>query len=114
MGALSRYGARVEEINRANGWYDSARSFGDDVALLHSEVSEAFEEFRAGEPLDRNRYVQTGGPLPKPEGVPSELADIFIRLVDTARRCGVDLDAAVEEKLAFNLVRGYRHGGKVV
>ena len=48
----------------------------------------------------------------KPEGVPSELADIVIRALAAADAWGIDLQSAIEEKLAYNQTRGYRHGGK--
>ena len=35
----------------AHGWWDEARSFGDIVALCHSELSEALEAYRDGEEL---------------------------------------------------------------
>lgn len=111
-GYLDALADRVEQISRAAGWYDTERTFGDDVALLHSEVSEAFEAYRDNGDCLASYGPQT--PIAKPEGVPSELADVLIRLVDTAKRYGVNLEAAVEEKLAYNATRGYRHGGKVV
>jgi NTP pyrophosphatase (non-canonical NTP hydrolase) len=49
---------------------------------------------------------------PKPEGVPSELADVVIRALDAADAWGIDLGAVIEEKLAYNATRGHRHGGK--
>jgi hypothetical protein len=77
-----------------------------DVALMHSEVSEALEAYRV---KGTNRWSTIEGdvyPLPfnvtdsdefitqcdeygyvkdaKPEGVPSEIADVFIRLLDNA------------------------------
>lgn len=111
----------VEEVNRANGWYDDDRTFGDDIALLHSEVSEAMEAFRDHGYNDvtaircRDHVAHNGSThVCKPEGVGSELADVLIRLLDTASRRGVDLMAEYERKIRFNRTRGYRHGGKAI
>lgn len=97
----------VFEVNNANGWFDKERTFGDDMSLLHSEVSEAFEAFRDG---DMGSTREDG----KPEGVDSELADILVRLLDTCRRYNIDLEEAFDRKMAYNRTRGYRHGGKQV
>lgn len=43
---LSEWQAEVREVNEANGWHDTERTFGDEAALLHSEVSEMFEAYR--------------------------------------------------------------------
>lgn len=43
---LKEMQAEVREVNEANGWFESDRTVGDDVALLHSEVSEMFEAYR--------------------------------------------------------------------
>lgn len=116
----------VYEINVANGWYEDERAFGDDIALLHSEVSEMYEAYRDHLLEDATVYETYVGrdaltktdPVPvknpKPEGVGSEAADVLIRLLDTCRRAGLDLRWEVERKLAFNRTRGYRHGGKHV
>lgn len=91
----------IYEINLANGWFDPSkppRAFGDDVALLHSEVSEAYEGYRNGDMAN----------------VAEELADVLIRLLDTAKRYDIDLDHEVAKKLEKNRKRGYRHGNKVV
>lgn len=102
----------IYQINVDNGWYDSERAFGDCIALLHTEVSEAYEAYRAWGMDDMT--PDNAEALPKPEGVGSEFADVFIRLLDTARRHGIDLEAEVARKNAFNRTRGYRHGGKRV
>ena len=90
--------AVVRNINQRNGWYDVPRDFATDIALLHSEVSEVFEAWRKDEPGH----------------VAEELADVFIRLIDTCDRAGVSLARAFSEKCKKNLTRSYRHGGKRV
>lgn len=117
--------AEVAAVNEANGWYEDDRTVGDDIALLHSEVSEALEAFR-DHGLDDATAVYVGHaaefahvpavaatltPL-KPEGFGSELADVLIRLLDTCERRGVDLAGEYERKVAYNRTRGHRHGGK--
>lgn len=121
MTQISDLQEEIYEINVANGWYDSERSFGDCISLLHTEVSEAYEAFRAwgiddvtGGCTSEEHDVAETRHVCKPEGVGSEFADIFIRLLDTSRRHGIDLEAEVERKIAFNRTRGYRHGGKRV
>ncbi len=113
---LTAMGAEVAEVNRANGWHDADRTFGDDIALLHTEVSEAFEAFRVtGTPEDQtagSAITPGGNPGAKPEGVGSELADVLIRLLDTCHRYGIDLGAEYARKIGYNRGRGYRHGGK--
>ncbi len=103
--------AEVREVNEANGWYESDRTVGDDVALLHSEVSEMFEAFRDGGLADQTSPYE---PPSKPEGFGSECADVLIRLLDTCERRGVDLDFEYARKIEFNRSRGWKHGGKLV
>lgn len=53
------------------------------------------------------------GVLPKPEGVPSEIADIVIRCFDFADEAGFSLIEAILEKLAYNDTRAHMHGRQV-
>jgi hypothetical protein len=111
--SLEEMQAEVWAVNESNGWYDSERTVGDDIALLHSEVSEMFEAYR-----DHGFDDVTAPPLisngenPKPEGFGSVCADVLIRLLDTCDRRGVNLRAEYERKIAYNKTRGYKHGGK--
>lgn len=104
--ALAAAQTAVRRVNETNGWFDRDRSFGEDIALLHSEVSEALEAYRD---QGLTAWVTESG---KPEGVGSELADVLVRLLDTCERYGVDLADEFARKLAYNAGRGHRHGGK--
>lgn len=91
-----------------HGWYEEPRTFGELIALCHSELSEALEDFRNG--LKPN--VMLNGDGGKPCGIPSELADVVIRIADMAGYYGIDLEAAIKAKMAYNRTRPYKHGGK--
>lgn len=108
------------------------RTFGDEIALLHSELSEALEAFRTWgtEPrlhfksADGFAIVKVGDPnaarwiadgqVPKPEGVGSELADLLIRLLDTCEHLDVNLFQEYRRKMDYNETREVRHGGKAL
>jgi NTP pyrophosphatase (non-canonical NTP hydrolase) len=62
-----------------------------EFALAHAELSEAFEAARKN-----------------PDHLGEELADTLLLLVSIAEMQGIDLDAAVEAKLAKDAARSYR------
>lgn len=96
----------AHDIAIEKGWWEKERGIPECLCLIHSEVSEALDEFR------QNRgphYLGEGG---KPEGIAVELADVVIRIADLCGQYGWDLEEAIVEKLAYNSTRPYRHGGK--
>lgn len=50
-GQLNRLAAEVHQNAVEHGWWDGPPTFGDIVALCHSELSEALEAYRDGEEL---------------------------------------------------------------
>jgi NTP pyrophosphatase (non-canonical NTP hydrolase) len=92
------------------GWHEKERTIGDQIALMHSELSEALEEHRNGH-QPNEIYFADGG---KPEGIPVELADCIIRIFDFCGKYDIDLEHAIEIKMEYNKTRPFRHGGKQV
>jgi len=105
----------------SKGWHDKhhkddPQTFPTLLCLVHSEVSEALEDYRNGAHPSAVMLssLPAGVFRAKPTGIPSELADIIIRVMDICGLYGIDIDKAVKEKLQYNESRPYRHGGKVV
>lgn len=99
-----------KRIADEHGFTDA--SAAEDIALMHSELSEALEEIRAGK-MDRGVYYNDVKP-DKPEGVPAELADCVIRIMHFCGKHGINLGKAILEKMAYNESRPFKHGGKIL
>jgi NTP pyrophosphatase (non-canonical NTP hydrolase) len=82
-------------------------SFGERIALVHEELTEALQCYRKGGDQALGHYFEVDG---KPEGVVVELADAVIRICDLAETHGMDLESAIAWKCAFNRTRVHMHG----
>jgi len=87
-----------------HGWWESGRQFPEIAALIHSEVSEAFEFYRHDNPNSDH--------IPAFSGMEEELADVLIRVFDYCGNHNLDLGGALLAKMEFNDKRPYKHGGK--
>lgn len=88
------------------GFWHKPQSFPESLALIHSEISEALEDYRAGKAPNDLEFDEKG----KPCGIPSELADVVIRICDLCAFHGIDLEEAIMEKMAYNRTRERMHG----
>lgn len=101
-----------------HGWWETDRSFGEVLALCHSELSEALEEYRNGNPdvyFIQDGKMQTDLSLwkgEKLEGIVTELADCIIRILDYCGHRKADIQKIIELKHLYNESRPYKHGGK--
>ena len=89
-----------------HGWYeDGTFNDGEKIALMHSELSEALDWLRQGNPPSDH--------IPEFSGAEEELADTVIRIMDYAQHKGLDVAGAVVAKASYNDARPYKHGGKL-
>ncbi len=103
---LAYTAARIAE---SKGWYvnkDSVENISSKIALMHSELSEALESLRNGDPESEH--------IPGYTGMEEEFADVIIRIMHVAYSMDLKVSAALIAKLEFNKTRKHKHGGKSI
>ena len=115
---------RAYQNAKDKGFHDDSALFGDKIALMHSELSEALEEYRNGHAVDEIYYkegewhsypegkISGQKTANKPEGIPVELADVIIRILDFCGKYNIDIENVINMKMTYNETRPHRHGGK--
>lgn len=100
MQGLKEMQVLVHKTATDAGWYTDIktgepkeRNFGEVIALMHSELSEALEADRGNLRDDK---------LPHRDGREVEFADCIIRILDTAEALGLDVAGAMIEKNRYN------------
>lgn len=93
---------RIHQMAQEKGFWEGDRNQGEIIALMHSELSEALEAIRHGNPPDDK--------IPEFSGAEAELADCIIRIMDMAPAYGWRIAEAIIAKVQYNASRPYKHG----
>ena len=125
MNTIAALQERAYRQSEEKGFHDDEPTEGrallslnaERIALIHSELSEALEELRNGKAANETYYpTQKRWPEDiaphKPEGVPSEMADVVIRVLDFCGANNINLEEMILEKLSYNASRSRMHNGK--
>lgn len=97
--------------SKEHGFWDEQQNFAEKLMLIVSELAEVLEEYRDNR--DFNEIYYNEKKPDKPEGIPVELADVFIRLGDLCGGFSIDVEKAIKIKMKYNKGRPFKHGKKI-
>jgi NTP pyrophosphatase (non-canonical NTP hydrolase) len=95
---------RALRIATEHGFEESWEKFGEKIALMHAELSEALEGERHNNPPSEH--------IPSYSAVEEEFADVIIRIMSFAYKNNLRVGEALLAKQEFNNNRPFKHGGK--
>ena len=111
LGSTSSNGGQIAQMQsaiyhtaREKGWWDKPRETGTCFMLMVTELSEALEAYRLGNPMSKK--------IAPFSQIEEELADVIIRILDYAEHHSFEIEKALVAKMAYNTTRPHRHGGK--
>ncbi len=110
---LSELMADIHKTAKDHGfWPDDptdhqTRNFGEAIALIHSELSEALDAYRC---CPSTEGTEVSNNIPEFLEVEEELADTVIRIFDLAAGFNYHLPSAIIAKMKFNECRKWKHG----
>jgi len=91
-------------IAEEHGFHTRERPIAEALCLIHSEISEALESIRVGNPESTQ--------CPGRSNFSVELADAVIRIFDLAVAVEIPIGEVIIEKMLFNNNRPFMHGKK--
>ena len=87
---------KIHENAKNKGFWEKEPNFMEKLMLIVTEVGECADAYREDDK----------------ENIKEELADIVIRVFDTAEGYGINIEEEILKKMKINEKRPYKHGNK--